>query len=157
MDETGTYYTEWNKPGGEKQISYINAYIWNLERWYWRTYLQSSNRNADTETRLGDTVREREGGMNWKSNVKTNFTLPYVKQIASRNLLYDKGSSNPVLCDKLEKWDGGGGRFKREGTYIYLWLIHIDVWQKAAQYYKAIILQLKANKQQKKPCPFCIF
>ena len=22
------------------------------------------------------------------------------------------------------------GRFKREGTYIYLWLIHIDVWQK---------------------------
>jgi len=23
-----------------------------------------------------------------------------------------------------------GGRFKREGTYIYLWLIHVDVWQK---------------------------
>ena len=23
-----------------------------------------------------------------------------------------------------------GGRFKRQGTYVYLWLIHVDVWQK---------------------------
>ena len=22
------------------------------------------------------------------------------------------------------------GRFKREGTYVYPWLIHVDVWQK---------------------------
>ena len=27
-----------------------------------------------------------------------------------------------------------GGKFKREGTYIYLWLIHVDVWQKPTQY-----------------------
>ena len=26
-----------------------------------------------------------------------------------------------------------GGRFKKEGTYIYLWLIHVDVWQKPTQ------------------------
>ena len=39
-----------------------------------------------------------------------------------------------------------GGRFKREGTYVYLWLIHADVWQKPTQDYKAIILQLKVNK-----------
>ena len=30
-----------------------------------------------------------------------------------------------------------GGRFKREGTYVDLWLIHIDVWQKQTQYCKA--------------------
>ena len=36
-----------------------------------------------------------------------------------------------------------GGRFKREGTYVYLWLIHVAVWQKTAKFYKAIILQLK--------------
>ena len=36
-----------------------------------------------------------------------------------------------------------GGRFKREGTYVYLWLIHVDIWQKPMQYCKAIILQLK--------------
>ena len=23
-----------------------------------------------------------------------------------------------------------GGRFEREGTYVYLWLTHVDVWQK---------------------------
>ena len=39
-----------------------------------------------------------------------------------------------------------GGRFKREGTYVYLRLIHVDVLQKSTQYYKAIILQLKINK-----------
>ena len=36
-----------------------------------------------------------------------------------------------------------GGRFKREGTYVYLWLIHVDVWHKPTQYCKAIIFQLK--------------
>ena len=34
-------------------------------------------------------------------------------------------SSNQVLCDNLEGWEMGG-RFKREGTYVYLWLIHAD-------------------------------
>ena len=29
---------------------------------------------------------------------------------------------------------------------MYLWLIHIDVWQKPAQHCKAIILQLKKNR-----------
>ena len=36
-----------------------------------------------------------------------------------------------------------GGRFKREGPYVGLWLIHVDIWQKLTQYCKAIILQLK--------------
>jgi len=35
------------------------------------------------------------------------------------------------------------GSFKREGTYIYLWLIPVDIWQKPTQYCKAIIRQLK--------------
>ena len=36
--------------------------------------------------------------------------------------------------------------FKREGTDVYLWLIHVNVWQKPTPYCKAIILQLKINK-----------
>ena len=32
MDETGAYYTEWNKPERKTPIQYVNAYIWNLER-----------------------------------------------------------------------------------------------------------------------------
>ena len=43
-----------------------------------------------------------------------------------------------------------GGRFKREGTYVYLWLIHADVWQNPSQYYKAIIFQLKIKIEFKK-------
>ena len=42
------------------------------------------------------------------------------------------------------------GSFKREVTQVYLWLIHVDVWQKPTQHYKAIILQLKINKLKKK-------
>ena len=42
-----------------------------------------------------------------------------------------------------------GGKAKRKETYIYLWLIHVDTWQKPTQYCKAIILQLKINKKTK--------
>ena len=36
--------------------------------------------------------------------------------------------------------------FRREGTFVYLWLIHVVVWQKPTQYCKAIILQLKKRE-----------
>ena len=45
----------------------------------------------------------------------------------------------------LEGWDGVGEGSMGEGTHVYLWLIHDDVWQKPKQYCKAIILQLKIN------------
>ena len=38
-----------------------------------------------------------------------------------------------------------GGKFRREETYVYLRLIHADVWQKPTQHCKAIVLQLKIN------------
>ena len=43
------------------------------------------------------------------------------------------------LCNNQEGWDG-------EGTHVYPWLIHVDVWQKPTQFCKSIILQLKINK-----------
>ena len=51
----------------------------------------------------------------------------------------------PCQCHKRQGLEVGG-RFKREGTYVYLWLIHVAVWQKSTQYCKAIILQLKIKK-----------
>ena len=39
-----------------------------------------------------------------------------------------------------------GGKYKREGTRIHLWLIYVDVGQKPTEYCKAIILQWKINK-----------
>ena len=65
-----------------------------------------------------------------------------------------------------------GRRFKREGTYVYLRLIHVDVWQKPTLYCKAIILLqinnffkdslkkqknkeeiLKVTKEKRNKCP----
>ena len=48
-----------------------------------------------------------------------------------------------------------GGRLKREGTYVYLWLIHVDVLQKTTKFYKAIILQLKNKLIKKKETECC--
>ena len=69
--------------------------------------------------------------MIYESSIET-YILLYVKWLASGNLLYDTGNPKPMFCDNPEGWDGeGGGKgFKREGTYVYPGLIHIDVWQK---------------------------
>ena len=40
-----------------------------------------------------------------------------------------------------------GGRSRREGTWVYLWLILVDVCQKTTKFCKAIILQLKKKKK----------
>ena len=41
-------------------------------------------------------------------------------------------------------------RFKREGTHLYLWLMHVDIWQRPTQYCKTTILQLKIKTFLKK-------
>ena len=83
--------------------------------------MQGNKGEADIKDRLLDTAREGEGGMICESSPET-YTLPYVKQTASGNLLYDAGNPMPVLCDNKT---GGvarkvGGRFKRRGhMYTY--------------------------------------
>ena len=67
-----------SKSEREKQILYINTYIWNLESCYWWSYLQGSNGDADEEKRLVNTEDEGECGTNWESSIET-YTLPYEK------------------------------------------------------------------------------
>ena len=43
-----------------------------------------------------------------------------------------------------------GRKFRREETYVYLWLIHVDIWRKPSQYCKVIILQLKIKLKKKR-------
>ena len=38
-----------------------------------------------------------------------------------------------------------GERIEREGTYVYLWLIHVDIWQKPTPYCKESMLKLKIH------------
>ena len=106
VDEPRVCYTEWSKSERENQTWCINAYIWNLERWNWWTYLQGSSGDAEIGNKLEDTVGDGEGGMNWESSLETH-TLPYVKWIASGSLLYDAGNSDLVPCDSLGRWEGG--------------------------------------------------
>ena len=50
-------------------------------------------------------------------------------------------SFHMIRCEKYSFW---------EGVYVYLWLIHAEVWQKTAKFCKAIILQKnKLNKKKK--------
>ena len=53
-------------------------------------------------------------------------------------------------CPVTTQRGGGGGRFKREGVYVYIWLIHVAVWQKPQQHCKTITLQLKINGKKKR-------
>ena len=61
-------YTECSKSEREKQISYINTYMGNLEKWYRWTYLQGRNRDADIENRGVAMVGVNGGGMNWETD-----------------------------------------------------------------------------------------
>ena len=70
-DVLAAYYTEWDKFEREKQISYTNAYIWTLERWYWWTYWQGSNGDKDIENRFVGTGWEGDGGTNGENSMET--------------------------------------------------------------------------------------
>ena len=100
-----------------------------------------------------DTVWEGEGGTNWKSSIDI-CTLPLMDKIDTYwEFAISCRELNLVLCDNLAGWMGWvvGGRFKREGTCVYRWLIHVDIWQKPTEHGKAIILQLKINAGESRP------
>ena len=61
--------TEWSKSQREKQIQYIDTYIWNLEKWYWWTYLQGKNGDADVDSGFVNTELAGEGGENGESSI----------------------------------------------------------------------------------------
>ena len=80
-----------------------------------------------------------------------NLYITICRLDACGNLLYDSGSSHWF---SMTTWQGrigwdAGGRTKGEGKYVYLWLIHVDVWQGSRKYYNAIILKLKINSLKK--------
>ena len=64
--------------------------MWNLEKWYWWTYLQRRNRDADVEKGLVDTVGEGKDGTNWESTIDMYTTL---YEINSGKLLYNTAST----------------------------------------------------------------
>ena len=99
--------------------------------------------DGSRKERVGE-WREQHGD----SSMKT-YTLTYVKQIASGNLLYDSGNSNwgSVTAQKggmQWRWEGGSRRS------LWMWLIHVDEWQKPTQHcnYPSIKNKLRKKKKQ---------
>ena len=73
MDEPRACYTKWSRSECGKQISYINTYMWNLEKWYWWTYLQVKNRDT-VENGLVNTAGEGEGGRIERAALKNIYS-----------------------------------------------------------------------------------
>ena len=106
----------------EKQISYINTYIWNLEKWYWWSCLPGSTRDADLEDRFVDTAGEGEAGVLREYHGNTYIAM------CKTDIQWEFAVWCRVLKPgALMTCRGVGGRFKIEGTCVYLWLIHVDM------------------------------
>ena len=121
-------------------MSYSNAYTRNLEKWYWRIYLQDSNRETDIrEYReyCGHGERGGESEMYGKNNMEAYIALCKIGSqwefaVWLRNS--NRGS--------VSTWRGEMGR-KMRGSFKEK--IHVEVWPKTAKLYKAIILKQKIN------------
>ena len=106
VDGSRDYHTEWRKSEREKQISYINAYMWNLEKWYRWTGLQGRNRDTDVENKCMDPKGGKAaagvggGGMNWEIGTDM-YTLMCINWMTNKNLLYKK--INKIKFKKTQK------------------------------------------------------
>ena len=88
---------------------------------------------------------EGEGGMIWENGIETCI-ISYMKRVASPGSIHDIGCLGLVHWDDPEGWygEGEGGGF-RTGNTLYLWRIHVDIWQN--QYN---IVKLKNKIKRKK-------
>ena len=85
---------------------------------------QWRNRHREQTYGLGERGGERE--MCGKSNLETYITI--CKIDSQREFAVWPRKLKQGLCINLERWDGGmGGRFRKEGIYVHLWLIRVEV------------------------------
>ena len=70
---------------------------------------------------------EGEGGMIWENGIETCI-ISYMKRVTSPGSMHDTGFLGLVHWDDPEGWYGEGG-VSGWGTRVYLWQIHVDVWQ----------------------------
>ena len=92
--------------------------------------MRDSKRDTDIQNSLLDSVGEGEGGMIWENGIET-FIISHMKRIDSPGSMHDTGCLGLVHWDNPEGWDGEGvgGGVQDGGTRVYLWQIHVDVWQ----------------------------
>ena len=84
-------------------------------------------RNRHREQTYGHGERGGEGEMYGTGNMETYTTICKIDSQREFAVYLEKLKQG--LCINLEGWVGRetGGSFKREGIYVYLWLIHVEV------------------------------
>ena len=84
-------------------------------------------RNRHREQTCGHGERGGEGEVYGNSNMETYSTI--CKIVSQQEFAVWLRKLKQGLCINLEGWGGRemGGRYNREGMYVYLWLIHVEV------------------------------
>ena len=87
-------HTQCGKSEREKQILYINACMWNLEKWYGWTYLQGGNRDTGVENKHMDMKRV---GTGWTGQLGLMYVCCACKV----------AQLCPTLCDLMDRSQPG--------------------------------------------------
>ena len=70
--------------------------------------------------------------MIWENGIETCI-ISCMKRVTSPGSMHDTGCLGLVHWDDPEGWYGEGGGRREEvsgwGTRVYLWWIHVDIWQ----------------------------
>ena len=112
-----------NEVSQKEKNKCINAYMWNLEKWYRWAYLQG--RNKDTDVENGHVHGHRPGRGGW-DELESRTDTCYVHtgwKVVSGELLCSTGSLAPCFV-MTWGWRGGWGRSKREGLCVYIKQTH---------------------------------
>ena len=93
------------------KLVYIDAHMWNLEKWYRRSYLQRRNRDTDLENKCMGIKGKRRGGRNWEFGTdKYTLLILCTKQTTNESLPYSTGnasqSSVPTQVGRKSKREG---------------------------------------------------
>ena len=91
------------------------------------------------------TLWERECGMIWENGIEIRI-ISYMEGVTSPGSMHDTGCLGQVNWDDPEGWYGEGGGRREEGsdwgTRVFLWRIHVDIWQNQ---YNIVKLKNKIN------------
>ena len=87
-------------------------------------------RSRHREQIYGHGERGEGNEMYGESNMETYFAI--CKIDSQQEFALCLRELKQGLCNNLEGWAGQGDGGER--TYIYLWLIHVDVWKKQTKF-----------------------
>ena len=130
IDRPRDGHIEW----GQEKSKYVNAYMWNLEKWYRWIYSQVRNRDADLENECTDTTRGMGwGGMNWEDSA--DICTPPLLLLKSLQLCL-------TLCDRVDCSPQGFSVHGILQARILEWVYSTPYWILCVwEYWRSALLQ----------------